>query len=208
MKIKQTKEDLKHHLREQIDFLLRSAKAYDEDYISEAKRLAVAIRVLLHDAKWSTSLLKQLKKKDISFYDTALDYDPKNPVSTTLVMIKLGPEGGYVPPLDKGPPERYIKGKISFEDWWNKILFADEQNNKLSRKDLILSVSNKDGGAHVDPELNGAYADLTHFKSQEWKFIYEGREKNSATQIELASVRQIAHEVIKSLKDEFPDYFK
>ena len=57
MKIRQTEEELKSHLKEQIQFLLKSAQSYDEGFTSEAKRLAVVIRVLLHDTKKSKSLL-------------------------------------------------------------------------------------------------------------------------------------------------------
>ncbi len=65
MKVRQTKDELESHLREQIEFLKRSSQAYDEGYTSEAKRLAVAIRLLLHDTQNSTSLLTLLEKKDI-----------------------------------------------------------------------------------------------------------------------------------------------
>lgn len=209
MKVRQTEEELKSHLKEQIQFLLRSAQSYDEGFLSEAKRLSVVIRVLLHDTQSSTSLLTLLKKKDMLFYDTALDYDPSNLAPTmALIMMRLGPDGAaYVPPLDDGPPERYLKGKIPFEKWWNKIVLVDTKGNKLTRKDLVLAVSNKDGGAHVDPVLDQAYADLTRFKSLGWVFVSNGVEKDFSTRPELASIRQITHEVLKSLKDEFSEYF-
>ena len=209
MQVPQTEDELNSHLREQIDFLRRSSQAYDEGFASEAKRLATVIRVLLHDTRNSTSLLTLLRKKDILFHDTSLGYDPRNKVSTMgLIMIRVGPDGAsYVPPLDDGPPIRYSKAKIAFEEWWNKIVFVDTRGNELTRKDLVLAVSNKDGGAHVDPQLNSAYAALTRFNSLGWKLIQNGIEKDFATKPELASIRQMSHEVLKSLKDEFPEYF-
>jgi len=209
VKVWQTEDELNSHLKEQIEFLRRSSQAYDEGFTSEAKRLAVVIRVLLHDTQNSTSLLTLLKKKDILFYDTSLDYNPNNLASTMgLIMMQIGPnDARYVPPLDDGPPIRYYKAKIAFEKWWNKIVLVDTKSNKLTRKDLVLAVSNKDGGAHVDPKLDKAYSDLTRFDSLGWKFIQNGIEKDFATRPELASVRQMSHEVLKSLKDEFPEYF-
>ena len=59
--ISQSQEALQDHLTEQIGFLLRSAESYDNGFTDEAKRLAVTIRVLVHDTGKSTSLLKQLK---------------------------------------------------------------------------------------------------------------------------------------------------
>lgn len=207
-RVSQTEEELKKHLKEQIQFLLRSSQSYDEGFTSEAKRLAVIIRVLLHDTQKSTSLLTLLQEKDISLYDTSVDYDPGNLVPTLgLIMIQVGKDIGYIPPLDNGSPRRYAKGKIPFDDWWNKIVIVDNKGNKLTRKDLILAVSNKDGGAHIDPKLDKAYADLTRFNSLGWEFIVDGVKKESSTGPEIASIRQISHEVLKSLKDEFPDCF-
>ena len=214
IKTGQTKDELKSHLREQIEFLKRSSQAYDEGYTSEAKRLTVPIRLLLHDTQKSTSLLTLLKKKDILFYDTSLDYTPNNLTSTKgLIMTKFtitetGQKSAeYIPPLDDGPPTRYRKGKISFEKWWNKIVFVDIKGNKLTRRSLILAVANKDGGAHVDHELDKGYADMTRFDSLGFMFIQDGNKRHFATHPELASIRQISHEVLKSLKDEFPEYF-
>lgn len=124
-----------------------------------------------------------------------------------LIMMRMGPDGAeYEPPLDFGPPDRYIKGKVNFDDYWNKIVFVDNNQNKLTRKQLVLAVANKDGGAHVDPKLNAAYNDITRNNSLGFKYTINGKE-SPITDPELASIRQIAHEVLKSLNDEFPEYF-
>lgn len=54
------RRDLAVKLREQLEFIERSCSAYDEGHRSEAIRIAVAIRVLLHDSRTSTSLMKHL----------------------------------------------------------------------------------------------------------------------------------------------------
>jgi hypothetical protein len=186
---------------------MRSSQSYDHGFVSEAKRLAVVLRVLLHDTKNQTSLLTLLNKKNIMFYDTSTDYDPNNLLPTMgLIMMRIGPEGAeYVAPLDEGSPTRR-KGKVPFDKWWNKIIFASK-GDLLTRKDLILSVANKDGGAHVDPKLDEVYAKLTRFNLLGWKYTKDGKEKSFIVGPEFASIRQISHEVLKSLKDEFPEYF-
>jgi hypothetical protein len=203
MGISQSEEELRSHLKEQIEFLIRSSIAYDEGYYSEGKRLAAVIRILLHDTPSSTSLLTLLKKKDILFYDTALDYDPRNEMPTTaLIMYHLGPKGfEYVPALDRRPRVT----RVPFEIWWNKVVFKID-DYIAARKDLILTVCNKDGGAHVDPRLNEGYANLTRFNSIGWKVVRDETQEAIATPPELASIRQISHEVMKSLQDEFPEY--
>jgi hypothetical protein len=47
-------ELLRRHLR----FMQRSADAYDVGFHDDATRIAVSIRVLLHDTRKSTSLLR------------------------------------------------------------------------------------------------------------------------------------------------------
>lgn len=37
---------------------------------------------------------------------------------------------------------------LSCDLWWNEIILA--QNERFSRRDVVLSSSNQDGGAHVD----------------------------------------------------------
>ena len=91
-KTSQTNEDLLGYLEEQIRFLISSSNSYDNKFLGEAKRLAVVIRVLLYDTSSSTSLLTQLGKKNIGFYDTSIDYDPLNLAPHMgLIMMRLSP---------------------------------------------------------------------------------------------------------------------
>jgi hypothetical protein len=63
MKRDQTREDLVAHLREQYGFLAVSCELFDQGNEAEAKRIAVAIRTLVHDTPASHSLLEQLGYK-------------------------------------------------------------------------------------------------------------------------------------------------
>ena len=69
----------------------------------------------------------------------------------------------------------------------------------FNRRELILALANKDGGAHVDPELDHAYADLTRNNSVGWMFS-DGQDKRPIEDVELFSVRQIAFEIIDSIE--------
>ena len=57
-------EELEELLHEQLAFLESSAAAFDAGMDGEAKRLAVALRVLLHDTKNSHSLLGPAWQKE------------------------------------------------------------------------------------------------------------------------------------------------
>ncbi len=128
----------------------------------------------------------------------------------TLIQTRLSfPDRmDYVPYLDECFSIFPILKKINFESWWNETVILDKNKSKFSRKLLVLSLSNKDGGAHVDHTLDEQYANLSRFNSLNWVLITSEHEiKGPSTGPEIASVRQIAYEVLLTLKDEFPDLF-
>jgi len=207
MAVKQTKQDLMIHLKDNCDFLEISSKAFDEGYIGEAKRLATTLRVLLHDTKQSKSLLNLLKlKTNIRYYDSATPFDEKNLISHHgLVGMRISNEGAqYIAHLDDS-----FKGMklIKFPDWWNDIIISDSKKNQFCRRDLILSLANKDGGAHVDPKLTDKYADLTRNNSIGWVFN-SGTSSEGMADIELHSVRQMACEFLKTIRRAVPEIFE
>ncbi len=208
-RVKQTEDELLGHLKSQLGFLERSAESYDKGFEDEAKRLAVVIRVLVHDTSQSASLLMLLNKKNIKFYDSTAPYHPHSPGTYHgLIMMRISSEDGanYVAPLDGGAPTRSRTRKLPFRTWWNGMFVIKDKDKKtFTRKELVLDTANKDGGAHIDPNLNEDYANLTRFGSLGWKFFRNDiEEPDFMHNPVLPSVRQIAHEVIKTLKDEFP----
>ena len=202
-KIKQTKQELLTHLDDNLGFLKASAAAFDAGHTGEAKRLAVTIRVLLHDTNNSKSLLGLLElKQNTGYLDTAIDLDPKNLMSHHgLVGLKLGGgKGSYFAPLSEseemlGRPNKFIL----FPAWWNKVVIKDSNKNSFKRRELVLALANKDGGSHVDPDLDASYADLTRNNSVGWVFS-DGVNSTPIDEVELYSVRQIAYEVITSVE--------
>ncbi|HEY3486719.1 MAG TPA: hypothetical protein VGL10_01520 [Gammaproteobacteria bacterium] len=203
--VKLSKTELLQHLKEQFGFLARSCTAYDAQYRDEGKRIAVVLRTLLHDTNKSKSLLGLLGlKQSIAFLDTALPLNPKNLLSHAgLTMMRVTEKAAeYVPCLDENPTGR-PRRKIFFPEWWNAVVIVDQNKNKFNRRELILAVANKDGGAHVDPTLDAAYAALTRNNSMGWIF-QKGEIQEPLLPIELASIRQIGHEVISTLKHKMP----
>jgi hypothetical protein len=205
-RIKQTEAELMNHLKEHILFLSRSAKAFDDGMEGEAKRMAVSLRVLLHDAGNSHSLLDQLGQK-ISFYNTANKYDPNNMLThhgLTALHVKSN-EAKHIAPLSNRHKDKTLR-QTFFAEWWNEPVIVDKSKNKFSRRDLILSVVNQDGGAHVDPELDEAYAKLSRENTVGWVFTKGGRQY-PVKPVELASIRQVCYEVLYTLKKKYPDSF-
>ncbi len=195
-KIPQSSSELEQHLQDHLGFLQASADAFDNGKDGEAKRLAVSVRVLCHDTGASTSLLGQLGRLTQKFITTAIPFDPRN-VSTHngLAMVAMrGRDTVYIPMLDETPYRR----RVSFAEWWGEIVFVDDRKTRLSRRDLICAVANQDGGAHVDPALDEAYARLSRHNSLGW-VIRAGAEELPIPKPERAAVRQIAHELLCAL---------
>jgi len=196
-----TPQELQEHLNRQIAFLEVSSDAYDRGFEDEAFRLAVTLRLLLHDTKHSFSLLGQLGKKGGMFVDTALPFNPANLCTHHgLVAVKLGSPATYTAWLDGAP----VANQVSFDNWWNTPVFADLKRRQLTRKQLVLTAADQDGGAHVDPALDEDYAKLVKSNSLNW-FSMGAGEVQPAAGPERASLRQIAHEMLKTLK---PGYSK
>jgi hypothetical protein len=208
-KLTQSQDELKDHLKSQLGFLERSAESFDKGYEDEAKRLAVVIRVLVHDTSRSTSLLTLLNKKNIKFFDSKTPYRSGNSVTYHgLTMMKITDKGStYVAPLEGGALTRNKNSRIPFKVWWEVIfVIKDKNGNTFTRKDLVLNLADTDGGAHIDSSLDEEYANLSRFNSLSWKFLKnDSGEPESMNNPVLPSVRQITHEVIKTLKTEFPD---
>ena len=199
----QSKKEILKHFKEQCNFLESSCKAYDEGNISEGKRLATSLRVLLHDTSNSISLLQHLDMKDINFYDTTIKFPIGAFVPAFHPLLLVGVKmGKFIPRLDRMPPTTKIK-RISFEKWWNMPILRNVQGTYLTRKDVVTYVANKDGGAHIDKKLPEKYADISRKNTLGWSHRSSGQDTKDIMGAELASVRQITHEVLKTLKEEY-----
>lgn len=142
-----TSAELYELLWEHVDWIRASASRFDDGHLSESKRIAVAIRTLVHDTAVSRSLLGQLGIRDSLGWLTAAPvgsapwtYDPSTPGFARIHVADAV--------------------ALDFEVWWRGTLlrFGDAS---IDRSWLVLNVANFDGGAHVDPELPASYKVLS-----------------------------------------------
>lgn len=203
------------NLEEQLEFLDLSCDLYDEGRIAEAKRLATTVRVLVHDTGASTSLLAHLGLKNkLRWADGILveqlqlmirEQSAGRPMyASLLTTIKL-PVGflddpglvRHVPVFEiQAVGERYVP----FDYWWETPRLSNSDLVPVGRKDIVLWLANKDGGAHVDGELPNGYlrisrgstmgVTLANLPGKSWK------DDNPIP----ASMRQIAEEVRHSVR--------
>lgn len=211
-KVSQSKSDLRNHVREQLGFMIKSCKAYDDGDLSEAKRVATTIRVLLHDTKHSKSLFGQLSLKDIGFLNTAVPIDEEVKHATLgliQTVISVGDDlqlsGQHKPLLSHRPRDWPPARKRFFPEWWNQTVLTDIQGRRFSRRLLVMAVANTDGGAHIDPELDSGYAALSRQNSIGYAVENPDGKFVEIDKSELASIRQIAHEIVVSVAARYPD---
>ncbi len=200
-----SRDDLIEHLREQLAFLEASSGSYDAGFEGEAKRLGTVLRILVHDTERSASVLKQLGVKEaIRYLDTSEPINPRNLLATPgLVIMRMqsGIGGSYVAPLGDRPAALVPRAKM-FTPWWTAPVTRDRAGRLFSRQDYALALSNKEGGAHVDPKLTSAYAELSRNNSLGWLYSDDRFPQGAPfdNNPALPSVRLIAYEIVLSLR--------
>jgi hypothetical protein len=207
-RVRRPKEEIEKELKDQIDLMKISCKAYDEGLKAAAKHLALNLRILLHHHRNSNTLLYQLGLLSIQFFDSAGPVNPNNLLSTcNLIVTRLGSDGAeYMAAVQAGGgpfPGRWLR----FQDWWENIVILDNKQQRFNRKELVLHVADTDGGAHVDPELDKAYWELSRLNSLGWVFNNGGGTIPLNDPV-LPCIRQITHEVFMTLEKKFPDLFR
>jgi hypothetical protein len=199
MRVSQSRAELVQHLREQLQFLESSGRSYDSGFEGEAKRLAVVLRVLLHDTAQSHSLLGSLGVKSTLQFHDVIGPVPSNVVVFAGLGMGFSNTGlRYHPKL--GDP----KQRIPFEAWWSGLILVQQVTGvRFDRRQAVLALANMDGGAHVDPSLDPSYAALSRNNAFGWEVWHDGAQAGVDNSPALPIVRQIAHEVVGTLREQF-----
>lgn len=201
--------DLHANFDEFRDLLKQLCIAFDRmDTDVFALPISTAIRVLVHDTQNSKSLLEQLGIKGIPFLSTnTISLD--EPVHLGLVRrINVGVSDGkggearYWPHCD----ERYFadrsdRNKVNFDYWWSEEIIFKSTINSLTRKDLVLAVANKDGGAHFDSKVKQNYDEFRKSWSGGTSLvgIQSGHSRGYDNIPTRPSIRQIAYELMQTI---------
>jgi hypothetical protein len=115
------------------------------------------------------------------------------------LTLTAGPAGTWGTWKASTSPDS-IKTELLVSDWWNQVVYVLGKT-RLSRKDLVLSAADKDGGAHVDAKLTSDYETLMH--SGELGFFHyptKGERDNFQPIMDahLVYLRQLGHELLNS----------
>jgi hypothetical protein len=208
-RISRSKDDLKRELRDQLQILRMACESFDRGIDAAGKYIAISLRVLLHHHRQSRALLDQLNYRTGRFYSSIEPLDPRNLVSESpmVAMVSGGSNSNpkWMPLVQLGGGPTRMR-PIPFSDWWAEKIIDDKAGHVFSRMSLVQSVADTDGGAHVDPDLDEAYMAVSRENSLGWVFgpdrlPLEGR-------VELACMRQIAHELLVTINKQVPEFSK
>ncbi len=221
MSIQITRKEFEQHLREQMGFLAASCDAFDKGNEAEAKRIAGIIRTLIHDTKSSTSLLSHLGVKSALRLNDVIGPDFTNDPSQAIQGapfqfhwhvqfgsgLKISTDGTatFVPNLGEAVRQ------LPFDDWWEAPLMIRDLEGtsiRLSRRDVVLTVANKQGGVHVDATLDADYVAVERNQAPMGTITRVTTISRESVPITngpmLSTVRQIAHELVGTIRDQLP----
>jgi hypothetical protein len=200
-RVARPKGELKNELVEQLQLLRYSCQTFDNGFEAVGKHISLSLRLLLHSHKQSRGLLDQLDLRSGNFLTSVRPLNPRNLFTECNLILVEGSTNGacYRPLIASGGVTPFPLMKIPFVQWWNDPVLKDNRSRKFCRRELIQNVANTDGGAHVDPELDEAYMEISRKNSLGF-FFQRGEIVSPVEQRpELACMRQIAHELLSTI---------
>jgi hypothetical protein len=158
----------------------------------------------VHDTNASKSLLGLLDIKEREYCDTSDDIPEdiiKNKSELTLIRQRKDKKNRVktevIARLDHFDVCRFI----DFDSWWGSTVVTSQSGDELTRKDIVIALANKAGGVHIEKTLKlpRKYRELTKENSLNWYEIIEGGYEVALNDPVKATIRCIAHELLKSL---------
>lgn len=210
-------QDFREDLSRAIENLQAVVSAYDQGFASATISMAVSIRTLFHQTKNSKALLHQvlsLSGEDLATFPMISTKEADVPgrlllFGDCIVAMEMNQNGmRFVPLLDSQNSRT-----IPFSEWWNEKVIRDVRNGyenpvKYSRKDIIITHADQEGGAHFDPVKSNLH-DLGSEQAAGW--VYYNSDGNVVSEDQnqkAATIRQISYETLRSLHCSFSELYR
>jgi hypothetical protein len=200
--------ELRAALQRQVSNMRRSALAFDEGHQEEAERLASSVHILCHDNERNIqSVLSRLQLRDTLWVPETSSLKPP----PTAWSVSFGPPILAIWKSDQGVSYRAPLGhdlakmrSVIFKRWWEQTVYDSEKPGlRLSRKNLVLSLRDQDGGGHVDGALTdeaySRYSKLGDHAAWNSEGTFFGRAALGTQNLHWLTMRQIAWELDHAL---------
>lgn len=201
--------ELKVKLIEQIELLDKSLTAFFDGDKNEIFRVAVILRVLLHDTNQSTSLFRQLGlDKNFWVFNLAKEYNKSDITTRSLLLdIALNPQ------IHRWLPRTHIENqktpRIPLQEWWKQPIIVNgvlDHGKNYTRKDIVCLLSNLEGGAHIGTNFPEHYYNMTRNNSTGWFFNVNGKTYDIGNDLFIYSCASIAFEFLTAFMVQFNFY--
>ncbi len=199
--------EFKAALAQQLRFVDRSCDLFDQGYYDEAIRIATHFRTIFHQGSGSSkSLLQHLNvNKNLELLNTVMPVGETTQMYQGMGMYEADFREDtrsvtFLPNLDQGP----FQAAIKFHQWWNQIVWVTparshhEEPIRHTRKTIILTAVNKEGGAHVDAYVSTDYERLATDSSLATVFGDPSTTRMHIVAVHFVCLRQMGYEVLHS----------
>ena len=140
--------------QQQVGYLQRSIQLFDQGHEDEAIRLAVSLRVFLHNKHSSKSLFRHIGLTNPNLLSSGRGHE--NWQDYLSMILDLTSSQPVKAKAILGDSFR----EMTCKTWWEEQTVFEYNSIKYTRKDVCLNAANKDGGAHVDEKLEQFYEAL------------------------------------------------
>jgi hypothetical protein len=184
-------------LKEQYTLLKDALNDYYDGVEAKAIDVAVRIRVLVHETDKSHAFLATI---DPNY--RALDiYHKRAPGPKTLfsMMQRIQMSGDGTSKIIRDDFQLGFHELVSLERWWTEPYLKIGPVHS-SKGQVVLDVTNKDGGAHVDPEG----VPTRHATATEPPFQFGGNPNFVRPNLARSTVAQAGNELRDYLERHFP----
>jgi hypothetical protein len=145
-------------LRDQHSRLKEAVDAFYAGKEVQALNVAITVRVLIHETDRSCSLLSRVNP---NYWDLTIHHRPVlTPGAVFALPVTLQITGDGARQIIRTSLDSESYQLVPLRHWWN----AEYQPIgilRLSKKDIILTVADKDGGAHIDARVSDIHATLS-----------------------------------------------
>ncbi|SEN31476.1 hypothetical protein SAMN05428959_1011138 [Duganella sp. CF517] len=187
-------------LAEQRQMLEASARSYDAGNSWEAKRMATAIHVLMFDKGRQESLLRRLNVRGkLGFVSTKIDLPEGVMPFAPLTLIGMGARAEITPQCLVWPDANPNVQLMRFHVWWDQLIYKTPGLGGFTRATLITMMRDRDA-AHVDNSTSPLYEAMAASVDPRITVSSKTGGERGIPGAHLATVRQIAWEVLETLK--------
>jgi hypothetical protein len=225
-RVARSSEDLHQQLRSHIRLLLAHCAAYDDGEPEMAKPISgILYQLCFHSStkRGNKSLLRALKLVEgRQFLSSSPPPDQSSLAQACLTALgqTIYPDGGkwrkvvgHVPILCPEMGGLLAYKELPFNDWWTQTVIVMQKMDgtrgpTFSRVEIVCAVGDMDGGRHTDEGLEESYFRLTR---ENWLGIGTQVDADGSVAwaggVAHATIRQIAHELLLTLRILVPEAF-